>query len=78
MRYFFDILEPSGETRDSDGMRLGTPEEMRRQARRILARIAADEPYADDVIALSLRVRDEEDREVYNLCLSIKGRRRYH
>lgn len=78
MRYFFDILEPSGETRDTGGMWLGTPEQMRLQARRILARIAADEPGFEGTLALSIRVRDEQDREVYNLCLSIKGQGGYH
>ena len=72
MRYFFDILERSGVTRDPEGMNLRAREDMRREAKRILAQIAVDEPYPGDELALSLRVRDEAGHVVYNLCLSIR------
>ena len=73
MRYFFDVVDPVGETRDAEGVQLETLEQMRRKARWTLARIAADEPSQGDDLALSLRVRDEDGQEVYTLSLSIKG-----
>ena len=54
-------------------------DEMRREARRALARIAAEtDPRDDDEIALALQVRDEQGTQVYNICLSIKGNRPAH
>jgi hypothetical protein len=75
MRYFFDIVEQTGEIRDPEGTNFGTPEKMRQEAKRVLALIAAEEPYSNDALALAIKVRDERDHEVYNLCLSIKGKR---
>jgi len=74
MRYFFDIVDQDGATLDKDGVELGGLEQVRREARRALAEIAAEEPYRTDRLNLTIHVRDGTGQEVYNICLRIEGR----
>ena len=75
MRYFFDIIDAGGRTDDMEGMILGSFNATRQEAKRTLATIAAEEPFAADDLLLSMRVRDETNVQVYDLCLEMKGRR---
>ena len=74
MRYFFDIVDENGITRDTDGILLGGAKQMRQEAQRALTEIAVEEPWRAGQVNLAIRVRDEADREVYNIRLHIEGR----
>ena len=71
MRYYFDIIDQNGRNTDTEGVRLDTFEDMRAQARRTLAQIAADEPCSGEKMLIALHVRDEQGRDVYCLSLEI-------
>ena len=70
MLYFFEFsdLDASG-----DGLFFQSFDEMRREARRALVRMAEEMDQSVDEYDVSVRVLDGGHRPVYNLCLSIKG-----
>lgn len=76
MRYFFEFSDQPDA--DMTGAAFASFDEMRREARRALVRIAAETEPDDDEIALALQVRDEQGACVYNICLSIKGNQPRH
>jgi hypothetical protein len=75
MRYYFDLRDDKGKTRDELGTELRDLAGARQEARRILTGLAADEPF-DDRLRLSLQVRDEAGHEVYALALGLDASRR--
>ncbi|HEY2835397.1 MAG TPA: hypothetical protein VGI89_02430 [Rhizomicrobium sp.] len=75
MRYFFDVIDTGGKTQDVEGQVLNGFDAMRLEAKRALAEIVSEEAFPADDLSLSLRVRDETNVEVYNLCLQVKGSR---
>src|SRR3954462_6982446 len=74
MRYFFDIRSENLETLDDEGCELASEQLMQDEARRILARIAADEARCSASALLTARVRDAEGRAVYRAVLTLEGR----
>ena len=75
-RYFFDLTDDAGEMSDALGTERKSFDQMRAQARRILCDIASEEASnALDELEFSLRVRDGADLAVYEVSLSIVGRR---
>ena len=78
MRYFFDVTDQAGRDLDTEGVWLGTFDAMRAQAKRTLTRIASEEPSSGGQTLLSLRVRDEQGREVYHLSLHLQEELQAH
>ena len=74
MRYFFDLVDQAGENPDTEGLELGTFDQMRSEAWRALCDIAAEEHARPAGTELSLRVRDGTNRNILQVTLSIKER----
>jgi hypothetical protein len=75
MRYFFDFSDPEGIQKDVDGVAYETFDRMCREAKRSIARIAEEFVGSNDNMNIELHVRDEMGIEVYNLRLSVEGKR---
>ena len=73
MRYFFDLEDDNGLTKDTDGLECGTFEQMRHRAMAILAEVAANNAYNSDTYRLSVRVRDRAETPLYSATLKIEG-----
>lgn len=73
MRYFFDLVDGGGKRVDAHGIAFADFEQARLEARRILTRAAAER--LEDDVTLSLCVRDQASAEVYDLALTLRGRR---
>lgn len=74
MRYHFDLLDRSGAVPDTEGLELGTLDQVRSEAWRALCGMALDETaHPVDRLDLSLRVRDASDTVVYEISLTIAG-----
>ena len=69
MRYFFDVNDQYQVDRDDQGTDCKTLDVMKVEAKRILCRIAFDEATASEGFRLSIGVRDEHGRQVYNCVL---------
>ena len=73
MRYFFDLAGRHGKTVDAHGIAFADFEQARLEAKRILTRAAGEE--LDDNLAMSIRLRDQNNVPVYELSLKTEGRR---
>ena len=70
-KYFFDINNGDGLTRDEDGAEFAFLDEVRDAAIRVLPDIARDVLPDSGRRVLSVRVRDEDDRYVFHASLSL-------
>ena len=75
LRYYFDLVDHQGLLEDREGAEFANRDQAQQEAKRILARIAADEPMqANDNLRLLVSVRDEHDDNVCMLKLYIDSR----
>ncbi|WP_426124861.1 DUF6894 family protein [Pararhizobium sp. PWRC1-1] len=63
-RYFFDLHNGDGATRDEDGLELSTRESVTREVSRILLDVVQDEIGEQPNGAVSVVVRDDKGRAV--------------
>ncbi|WP_428426982.1 DUF6894 family protein [Pararhizobium sp.] len=63
-RYFFDLHNGDGATRDEDGLELSTRESVTREVTRILLDVVQDEIGEQPNGAISVVVRDDKGRAV--------------
>lgn len=71
-RYYFDIHNGDGSTRDCEGLDLPSKTDASREAMRILTAIAADEIRETHLVSVVITVRDGED-VVYLANARIQG-----
>lgn len=71
-RYYFDIHNGDGSTRDHEGIELLSKVDASREAMRILTAIAADEIRETDLVSIVITVRDGDD-VVYLANARIQG-----
>lgn len=71
MRHFFDISSERSETRDTDGIELPDMTRVIHEAKRVLTRVAADEPLLASRLNLAVVVRDETGTEKFRLELTL-------
>ena len=74
MRYYFDVIGEADLTKDSEGIELANPAQMKAKAMAILAEIASETLPSDDQIQLATRVRDAKGTPVYEANLVIEGK----
>lgn len=73
-RYFFDIQDGSGLMRDTIGIPMEDPAQIRHEAMQALPAIARDEiPKDGDRQAFTIMVRDENNLTVYTATLTFAG-----
>ena len=63
-RYYFDLHNGDGQTRDEQGMDLPSPQSTSKEVARILADVARDELATADRVIVAVKVRDQEGRIV--------------
>jgi len=63
-RYYFDLHNGDGQTRDEQGMDLPSPQSASKEVARILADVARDELATADRVIVAVKVRDQEGRIV--------------
>lgn len=71
-RYFFDIHNGNGPSRDDHGMELSSRKRIMHEMSRILLDIARDELPGQEGGNISIYVRDDEDKEVCATHLSFQ------
>jgi hypothetical protein len=70
-RYYFDLINGDGLTPDDDGQVFETREEVRDEAVRILPDIARDEMPDGGDVSITVKVRDEAGRHIFEATLSL-------
>lgn len=71
-RYFFDIHNGNGPSRDEHGLVLSSPDRIMRETSRILLDIARDELPGQDGGEITIFVRDDAGNEICKTHLSFK------
>ncbi len=74
-RYFFDIRDDVSAVSDTEGEMCANPDEAGRHAVQILSEIALHNPSQNGCCGLLALVRDEAERVVFTVTLSIVGKR---
>lgn len=72
-RYYFDVYNGDGLTRDDEGQTLSSLKDARRIAGAILPAIARDEVAHNDAIDIEVRVRDEAGNIVLVTQMSFRA-----
>ncbi len=72
-RYFLDLYNGDGLTVDREGQVFDTRERLRREAIRILPDIVRDEILEGDRTAITVKVRDENGRQVFEASLVVSS-----
>ncbi|MGY2991805.1 DUF6894 family protein [Mesorhizobium sp. URHB0026] len=72
-RYFLDLYNGDGLTVDDHGQVFDSRERMRREAILILPDIIRDEMIENDRTAITVKVRDESGRQVFEASLVISS-----
>lgn len=72
-RFFFDLINGDRVERDRSGVPFATPSEARRSAMEFLAEVARDRSQMTRQ-SLTLRIRDEHGRELYECSLKTEAR----
>ncbi|OBQ59404.1 DUF6894 family protein [Mesorhizobium erdmanii] len=72
-RYYLDLYNGDGLTVDNEGQVFETPERMRREAIRILPDIVRDEIIENDHTAITVKVRDEDGRQIFEASLVVSS-----
>jgi hypothetical protein len=70
-RYYFDIDDGEGLTRDEEGILCRRREDLRRVATHLLPGIARDAPPNKDSCVLTVKVRDKSGDYVFQATLSL-------
>lgn len=73
-RYFFDLSNGEGLTEDDVGVELLSPESIRTEVSRILTGIAGEEMLSQESGAVSIEVRDERGRSLFEGKLTFESR----
>ncbi|MGX5826640.1 DUF6894 family protein [Mesorhizobium sp. 43Arga] len=72
-RYYFDLYNGDGLTVDDDGQVFETRERLRSEAMRILPDIVRDEMLQGDHTAITVKVRDEGGRQIFEASLVVSS-----
>ncbi|UVK43254.1 hypothetical protein BPNPMPFG_005030 [Mesorhizobium sp. AR07] len=72
-RYYLDLYNGDGLTVDDDGQVFETRERLRREAIRILPDIVRDEMIENDRTAITVKVRDETGRHIFEASLVVSS-----
>ncbi|MFD1982408.1 DUF6894 family protein [Mesorhizobium newzealandense] len=72
-RYYLDLYNGDGLTVDREGQVFDTRERLRREAIRILPDIVRDEILEADRTAITVKVRDEDGRQVFEASLVVSS-----
>jgi uncharacterized protein DUF6894 len=70
-RFYFDLYNSEGPEMDRDGQLFPTRERARIEALRILHDVAHDEMLDGDLIKITVKVRDENRKQIFEASLTL-------